>query len=439
MKHALIAGSASALAIAAARPLPSGLIGVGVRADANDPNQLLGELNRAFAEFRTQNDARLAAIEAGRTDPIATERVEGLNAVLSELQAAVDALNVRMSASALNGGDPNARANTPEARAYATAFNSFFRRGEGEAGLNALAVQAAMTTQSDPDGGYLVPHEMESTIDRVLQAVSAVRSLAQVITISSGSYKKQVSLGGATSGWVGETESRSETNTPTLAELEFTPGEIYAEPRASQQLLDDARVDLAAWLADEVSITFAEQEGSAFVTGNGIKKPRGILDYDKVANASYAWGSLGFVVSGGASDFASSNPWQAFVDLIQALKTGYRPNSRWLMNRATVGKVRKFVDGQGRPLWEPSAQLGQPASLLGYPVSEDDYMSDVGSNAYPVAFGDFRRGYLIVDRIGVRVLRDPYTAKPYVKFYTTKRVGGGVQNFEAIKLMKIST
>jgi HK97 family phage major capsid protein len=295
-----------------------------------------------------------------------------------------------------------------------------------------------MTTQNDPEGGFLVPYEMESNIDRVLASVSALRQLARVITISGGSYKKQVSLGGAGSGWVGETETRTETGAPTLAELEFTPGELYAEPRASQQILDDARVDLAAWLADEVSITFAEQEGAAFVTGNGLKKPRGILDYDKIANASYAWGSLGFIISGGASDFAASDPWQAFVDVTQGIKTGYRSNARWLMNRATLSKVRKFKDGEARPLWEPSTQLGQPASLLGYPVSEDDNMNDVGSNTFPVAFGDFRRGYLIVDRIGVRVLRDPYTAKPYVKFYTTKRVGGGVQNFDAIKVMKFS-
>lgn len=439
MKHALLAGSASALAIAAARSLPSGLIGAGVRADANDPNAVLSELNRAFAEFRAQNDQRIAALEAGRTDPISTERVEALNATITELQAQMDALNVRMTASSLNGGDPAARANTPAARAYSEAFNSFFRRGDGESGLQALAVQAAMTTQSAPDGGYLVPYEMEATIDRVLQAVSAVRDLAQVIQISGGSYRKQMSLGGAGSGWVGEQESRNETGTPQLVEMEFTPGELFAEPRASQQMLDDARVDLGAWLADEVSITFAEQEGQAFVSGNGIKKPRGILDYNKVANASYTWGSLGFIVSGGASSFASSNPWQALVDVQQALKVGYRPNARWLMNRATVGGVRKFVDANGLPLWQPSTQLGQPASLLGFPVSEDDYMPDVGANAFPIAFGDFRRGYLIVDRIGVRVLRDPYTAKPFVKFYTTKRVGGGVQNFEAIKLLRIST
>ncbi len=437
MKTTLIAGAALTALIAA--PRPSGLVGVSLRADANDPAAVLGELNRAFAEFRAQNNERLAALEAGRTDPIATERVEALNARVTELQAALDEMATLRAAASLNGGSAEARAATPAARAYSEAFNGFFRQGAGEDGLNALAVQAAMTTSSDPDGGFLVPFEMEATIDRVLAGVSAVRGLAQVLTISGGSYKKQMSLGGAGSGWVGETEARPETGTPALVELEFTPGELYAKPRASQQLLDDARVDLAAWLADEVSITFAEQEGAAFVTGNGLKKPRGILDYDKVANTSYAWGSLGYIAGGGASDFATPTPWGPFVEVVQALKTGYRPNARWLMNRGTVGKVRKFKDGNDLPLWQPSSQLGQPASFMGYPISEDDYMPDVGANAYPVAFGDFRRGYLIVDRMGIRVLRDPYSAKPFVEFYTTKRVGGGVQNFEAIKLMKIAT
>lgn len=437
MNQALLIGAASLAALSAA-PRPAGLAGVSLRADGTDPNTVLAELNRAFAEFRSQNDQRIAALEAGRTDPIATERVEALNAQIGELQASFDEMSTRLAASSLNGGDPAARANSPNARAYSEAFNSFFRRGDGEDGLNALAVQAAMTTSSDPDGGYLVPFEMESTIDRVLGTTSAIRSLAQVISISAGSYKKQINLGGAGSGWVGETEARPETGTPRFAELDFTPGEIYAKPKASQTLLDDARVDIAAWLAEEVSITFAEQEGAAFINGNGVKKPRGILDYDKVADANYAWGSLGFVLSGGASDFAGTTPWGAFVDLQTALKPGYRANARWLMNRSTAGKVRKFKDANDLPLWQPSAQLGQPASFLGYPVSEDDNMPDVGAGAFPVLFGDIRRGYLVVDRIGIRVLRDPYSSKPFVEFYTTKRVGGGVQNFEAMKLLKIA-
>jgi HK97 family phage major capsid protein len=430
MKTISLAGSASALALLAARPLPCGLVGIPLRADT-DPKAVLEQLQKAFAELQGSLDDKIKA----KADVLVDEKVQRVNDSVTELQGAIDEVNKKLAAAALRSGD---KGPTPEQAAYADAFNAFFRRGDGEAGLNALAVKASMTTTSDPDGGFLVPFEMEQAIDRVLMNVSAMRQLAQVITISTGSYKKQVSLGGAATGWVGETQARTATGTPTLAELEFTPGEIYANPQASQQLLDDARVDLAAWLAGEVDISFAEQEGAAFWTGTGIKKPRGVMDYSIVANASYAWGSLGYIPTGAAADFTTSNSWQALVNLQQALKTGYRSNANFVANRATVGKVRNFVDGQGRPLWQPSSQLGQPQTLLGDPLVTDDNIADVGANAYAMAYGDFRRGYVIVDRIGIRVLRDPYSNKPFVQFYTTKRVGGGVQNFEAIKILKVA-
>jgi len=431
MKHsnsALIAAGSMALAY------PRAIQAFRPRADASDPARILAQLQKDWSDMT----AKLPETIKAQVDPLVTAQVEAMNASVAALQTELDQINLRARARDLNGGDADDRAATPAARAYASAFNGFFRKGDGADGLNALAVQAALTTFADVDGGYLVPFEVEQAINRVVINVSAVRDLATVMSISGGSYKKQVSLGGAGSGWVGETEARSETTSPTLAELEFTPGEIYAEPRASQQILDDARVDIANWLAEEVAFTFAEQEGAAFVTGNGYKRPRGIFDYDKVANASYAWGSLGFTVSGGASDFTASTPWTALVDLMQSLKTAYRPGSSWLMNRATVGRIRKFAATTGEPLWQPSVQVGQPSTLLGYPVAEDDNVADIATNSFPIAFGDFRRGYMIVDRVGIRVLRDPYTAKPFVKFYTTKRVGGGVQNFEAIKLLKIS-
>jgi len=197
-------------------------------------------------------------------------------------------------------------------------------------------------------------------------------------------------------------------------------------------------VDIAQWLADEVSITFAEQEGAAFISGNGIKKPKGVLAYPTVANASYAWGKLGFVVTGGAAAFASSNPADAIINLHYALKAGYRNNASWLISDAVMGTVRQMKDGQNNYLWAPPT-VDAPATILGKPVVTDDNMPALAANAFPIAFGDFQRGYLISDRMGVQVLRDPYTNKPYVQFYTTKRVGGGVVNFEAIKLLKCST
>jgi HK97 family phage major capsid protein len=246
-------------------------------------------------------------------------------------------------------------------------------------------------------------------------------------------------MGGAASGWVGEEDSRPETATPTLREIAINTKELYANPAATQTSLDDARIDIAAWLADEVSIEFAEQEGEAFVSGNGVSRPRGILSYEAVANDSYAWGKLGYVPSGAAAAFASSNPADRLIDLYYALKSGYRNGASWLMSDAVMATVRKFKDGQGNYLWQPPSGTAEVATILQKPVYSDDNMPALGANAFPVAFGNFQRGYLIADRTGIRVLRDPYTNKPNVMFYTTKRVGGGVVNFEAIKLLKCAT
>lgn len=266
-----------------------------------------------------------------------------------------------------------------------------------------------------------------------------MRQLATVMPVNTQVYKKIVNMGGAGSGWVGEEEARPQTGTPTLRELLFTVMELYANPFTTQGMLDDGIVDIAAWLADEVQTTFAEQEGAAFVTGNGVKRPRGLFDYATVDNASYAWGSIGFKVSGGAAGFAASAPGDALVDLYHALKQGYRNNASWLMSDATLGAVRKLKDGQGNYLFELPTAASPQATILGKPVYTDDNVPAVGSNAFPIAFGDFKRAYLIIDRLGVRVLRDPYSNKPYVSFYTTKRVGGGIANFEAVKFLKIST
>jgi HK97 family phage major capsid protein len=339
----------------------------------------------------------------------------------------------------LNGrdADPNA---TPERKAYSAAFNSFFRKGKDPEALGELAVKAALTTQSDPDGGYLVPFEMESTIDRVLARVSAVRGLATVRPISTATYKKLINKAGTTSGWVSERQARAETNPPQLVELAFEAMELYAEPAATQNLLDDSVLDIGAWLADEVAIEFAEQEGAAFVSGSGVGKPKGILSYKTAADgANLAFGSVGYVVTGQAATLAADPAGlDAFIDLTYGLKQGYRNNASWLMNRFTAGKVRKLKDSQGHYQWEPSSKVGEPPTLLGYPLADDDNMPDIAANAFPVAFADFKRAYVIVDRIGIRVLRDPYTSKPNVLFYTTKRVGGGIQKHEAIKLLKIS-
>jgi HK97 family phage major capsid protein len=254
--------------------------------------------------------------------------------------------------------------------------------------------------------------------------------------VTAAVYKKPFAITGPQTGWVGETAARPETTAPTLAEMQFPAMELYAMPAATQTLLEDAAVSIDQWIAEEVQAAFAEQEGTAFVTGDGTNKPRGFLDYTKVADASWSWGNLGYVATGAAGAFPASNPSDVLIDLVYSLKAGYRQNANWVMNRKTQAEVRKLKDADGNYLWQPAATADGRASLIGFPVTEAEDMPDIGADAFAVAFGDFRRGYLIVDRIGVRILRDPYSAKPYVLFYTTKRVGGGVQDFDAIKLLK---
>lgn len=409
-----------------------------VRADATDPNALLTQINVAFEAFKTEHNEELAGVKAGMADVVKTEKVDRINADITKMNTEFDKLNAQIAAIKLGGGGSDV---DPDKAEHAQAFNKFFRKGV-DAGLSDLEIKAKLNTQSDPDSGYLVPVEMETAIDRVLGTVSTVRSLARSMNISTDTYKKLINVGGTSSGWVGESEARGETNTPKLREIAINTAELYANPASTQKALDDASIDIAAWLAEEVSIEFAEQEGAAFVNGSGVNQPRGILSYDKVANASYAWGKTGFIVSGKAAAFADASatvsPADAFIDLHYALKQGYRTNASFLMSDLTMGKVRKFKDAEGAFIWAAPSGTAEVATILGKPTYTDDNMPAVGANNFPIAFGDFNRAYMIADRIGIRVLRDPFTSKPNVLFYTTKRVGGGITNFEAIKLMKIS-
>ena len=296
-----------------------------------------------------------------------------------------------------------------------------------------------MSIGSGADGGYLVPQEIEAEIGRLLSKASPMRAICDVRQSSTLIYKKPFATAGAAAGWVAETGARTQTNSPTLAELQFPAMELYAMPAATQALLDDSAVNLDDWIGREVETVFAEQETEAFVVGDGSAKPKGFMDYTKVANASWVWGQTGYIATGVAGGFAASNPSDKLVDVIYALKAGYRQNGRWVMTRATQAAIRKFKDGQGNYLWQPAASADGSATLMTFPVLESEYMPDIATDAHAIAFGDFKRGYLIVDRIGVRVLRDPYTNKPYVMFYVTKRVGGGIQDFDAIKTLKFGT
>lgn len=407
------------------------------RADAGQPDVrvVLTELNEAFQSFRAANDERIEALAAGKADVVTDEKVERINADVGRLQGVVDGLNRTMAAMRVGAGagEPT----TPERATHRQAFAKWFRRGDRAVdNLGDLEVKAELRTTSDPDGGYVVPREMDAEMIRILGNMSAMRSIAQVTPMGAPKLEKLVNAGGAGGGWVGETEARTDTETPTLQKLTFEPHEMYAQPLATQTLLDDADMNIEGWLADEVGITFAELEGAAFISGDGVSKPRGLLAYDTVANASWEWGKLGYIATGHATAFPSSNPGDVIHNATYGLKRAYRTGARWLMNDATQLVARKWKDGNGVYLWQPSLQAGEPSSLNGYGIVTDDYMPDLGAGEFPIAFGDFFRTYRIIDRLGTRVLRDPYTNKPYVRFYTTKRVGGGVQNFQSCLLIK---
>lgn len=390
-----------------------------------------GDMMQAFEAFRDANDERLAQIEQKLSADVVThEKVERINRAVDEAKARLDELTLKARRPQLSGETGE----QPATREHKQAFDAYVRKGESH-GLSALEAKA-MSVASGPDGGFLVPPEVEAEIGRRLTSVSPIRAIASVRQISAALYKKPFSTNGLANGWVGETQARPETNSITLAELQFPAMELYAMPSATQALLDDSVVNIDQWIAEEVEQAFAEQEGQAFVTGNGVNRPKGFLDYGKVADANWNWGSIGYLATGVAGNFAAASPSDRLIDLAYALKAGHRQNASFVMNRKTQSAIRKFKDADGNYLWQPAIRPDGRATLMGFAIAEAEAMPDIATDSFALAFGDFAAGYLVVDRVGVRVLRDPYSAKPYVLFYTTKRVGGGVQNFEAIKLMK---
>lgn len=409
---------------AAAKPAPRGLVFVRADAGPGDVKALVADLNKAFATFKDEHTKQLEEIKKGNADALQALKVENINADIARLQKDLDDTNVKMAAASMGAGQDGRKVKDAE---YSDAFAAHVKKGD---------VQAALNKGAATEGGYLAPVEWDRTIVDRLIRVSPMRQVASVQKISTAGFSKLFNNRGTTSGWVGETDARPATNTPTFSPLTFTPGEIYANPAATQQMLDDAEVDLEAWLASEVETEFAYQEGVAFLSGNGTNKPRGILTYvTGGSNAeTHPWGAIQAIPTGQAVAITSDS----IIDLITALPGEYTGDARFMMNRTSQGVVRKLKDGQGNYLWQPSAQAGQPATLMGYPIVDMPGMPDVAANAIAALFGDFKRGYLIVDRTGVRVLRDPYTNKPYVQFYTTKRVGGGVVNPDVIKALKVA-
>lgn len=419
-------------AFALANPLASKprAVAAAPRADASDPKAMLAELKAAFEDFKKEHDAKL---KAKSDDVVVTEKVDRINNAVGDLQTnfqkALDDLNAKLAAMHAGG---NVIGDIPGDPEYVKAFKAHMRKGDNAGG----EVMAAMTKGVDADGGYTAPIEWDRTITGKLKITSPIRANARVINISGAGFKKLFTDRAVGSGWVGETASRPATSTPQIGQLDFIPGEIYANPAISQGLLDDSALDLEQWLADEVDLEFARQEGIAFVGGDGSNKPFGILTYvTGAANAAkHPWGAITVVNSGSAAALTSDGFISLFYDLPSAFKT----NAKLYTNRSTQAAMRKLKDGQGNYLWQPSYAAGQPATIAGEPIVEVPDMPSVAANNIAALYGDMDSTYLVVDRVGIRVLRDPFTNKPYVHFYTTKRVGGGVFNPEPMRALKVS-
>ncbi|TYC93041.1 phage major capsid protein [Novosphingobium sp. BW1] len=400
---------------------PRALCGL-VRAEGDDTRALFAQLNAAVTEMRSKHEQALASKV---DDSVLNEQVDRINAEISKIEEAITKANTELAAARLGDSLPGDMEPTdPE---YRAAFNAHFRKGD---------VSAALSVGTDAEGGYLAPVEWDRTITGALKEISPIRQHAQVITTSTAGFKRLYSDRTIGSGWVGETAARPETATPGVSELTFGHGEIYANPAATQAFIDDAAVNVERWLADEVNTEFAYQEGIAFLSGNGTNKPFGILTYvtGEANAAKHPFGAITAKAATSATDIAADE----LVDLVYSLPSSRRAGARFFMNNGTMSSVRKLKDGEGNYLWQPGYQDGEPGRILGYATTEIEGMPDAATGAIPMLFGDMRMTYLVIDRVGTRILRDPYTNKPFVHFYTTKRVGGGVQNPEFMKALKMA-
>lgn len=321
---------------------------------------------------------------------------------------------------------------------HTKAMTAYLRRGDDQA-LRGLALDTkALSTAVSADGGYLVDPQTSETIQARLHATSSIRSIATVVSVDAGSYDVLIDESDFAAVWQTETADSVETATPTIDRISIPLHELSALPKASQRLLEDSAFDLEAWLAERIAERFARAENSAFISGDGIDQPMGFLSHTAVDNSAWLWGSIGYVATGVSGDFATSSPADALLDLVYSLGAGYRRQARFVMNSTTASEVRKFKDSDGRYLWSEAMAEDHPPRLFGYPVVIAEEMPDIAADAQAIAFGDFQSGYVIAERPELRVLRDPFSAKPHVLFYATKRVGGDVVDFGAIKTLRFS-
>lgn len=415
--------------------LPRALVGATVRADVtNDPKAMIEQLQAAHKEFR---DTIEANIGKKADDTVVTEKLNALNGTMNALEATLNEHAMKIAAASMN---PNGAKAAPADPEYSSAFSSFMRTENAEDHRKLMAAQkvgprAAMSEGVPADGGLLTPIEWDRSISGRLKLITPMRQESTVISISKAGFTKLFTDRTVGSGWVGETASRPATATPQFTALPFGLGQLYANAAASQDVLDDAEIDLENWLTGEIETEFSRQEGIAFVGGDGTNKPWGFLAYVTGGAAAdrHPWGAIELITSGAAAAVTADK----VVDIVYKLPAVYTPNAKFFTNRSSLGALRKLKDGQNNYLWQPTFVAGQPSTLAGYPVVDMPDMPNIAADALSLAFGDMKETYLVIDRIGFRVLRDPYTNKPYVCFYCTKRVGGGVKNPDSMKVMKI--
>ena len=322
-----------------------------------------------------------------------------------------------------------------ETAPHQKAFDAYLRSGDEE-GLRGLEIEGkSLNTAVASDGGYLVDPDTAGRIQSVLASTASIRAIANVVNVEASSYDVLIDHGELGHGWANEAGSVAESATPSIDRITISLNELSALPKASQRLLDDSAFDIEGWLAGRIADKFSRAEASAFVNGDGVDKPMGFLSHSVVDNDAWAWGSLGYVATGVAGDFGGG---ESIIDVVYALGAQYRANASFVMNSKTAGAVRKMKDADGRFLWSDGLAAGEPARLLGYPVLIAEDMPDIADGANAIAFGDFGAGYTIAERPDLRVLRDPFSAKPHVLFYATKRVGGDVSDFAAIKILRFS-
>lgn len=414
------------------------------------------ELNTAWEAFKKKNDDRLSEVEKKREDVVTREEVDRINKAIDdavgkvekELKRRADEIEAKANRLALSGGGDGAaevkaadafgrltgkKVTVEELREYKTALAAQLRNPEAKA--------TTLQVGADPAGGYFVTPDTSGRMVKKIYETSPMRQLASVVSIGTDALEGPIDNGEAEALWVGEMAPRVQTDVPQVGMWRIPVNEIYAYPKVTQKLLDDASVDIEAWLSGKASDRFARKEANAFVAGDGVQKPEGLLMRTPVTtdDATRAWNVFQYLPSGAAGAFASSNPADAVIDLIYKLKAGYRANARFFMARSTVGAIRKLKDGQGNYLWAPGATAGQPSTFFNYPVVEGEDMPAIGANSLSIAFGDFAEAYIIVDRLIASVIRDNITQPGFVKFLFRRRVGGGVVNGEAVKLLKFAT